>query len=179
MMLRRFLYAQCKESVSIALSLFIFVTVALMLIFHYDNLLLVSFYIAIMYIFALLSDELIAYRHTLAAAPIAQRTFLYNAFFMFVAVGIGLIALYSILAAIFSIPHMLAYFVLLLLFQLSLVLFLPNLPYVVIAFIVVYVLSIIDIENFTLSLQFVFILYVPFILSFFLLNRSTKWRASS
>ena len=46
-------------------------------------------------------------------------------------------------------------------------------------FIGVYVLSIIDVENFTLSLQFVFMLSVPFILSFFLLNRSTKWRASS
>lgn len=179
MMLRRFLYAQCKESVSIALSLFIFVTVILMLLFRYDNLLLISFYIAIMYIFALLSDELIAYRHMLAAAPIAQRTFLYDAFFIFVAVGICLVALYSILATIFSASHMLTYFVLLLLLQLSLVLFLPNLPYVIVAFVIIFVLSMIDIEQFTLSLQFVFILSVPFILSFFLLNRATKWRVSS
>lgn len=144
-----------------------------------ENVFLLAFYVFTMYCFAYLSDILTEYRALLAVAPIAQRTFLQHIFLYYFIVSSVTFALFSVIALFTQLEHLLIHCALLLAMQLALVFFTPTVPYVMVSLLIVTVLFIVDLS--TIVLQPVLLLAVAIIIvtSFFLLNRSTKWRFTS
>lgn len=171
-----FLHAQFAFPFFITLVCIVPLTVILLLFDAPANTFLLSFYILLMYSFARLSDELTQYRVLLAVAPIAQRTFLQHIFLYYVALSICMFAIYSIIAIFMHFNQLLLHCILLISLQLPLVFLTTTSLYVVISLIILALLFVIDTSTIVLPTAILFIVFVLFITSFFLLNRSKKWR---
>lgn len=152
------------------------ITIILLLFGVSENVFILSFYVVVLYSFAQVSEQLIHYRALIAVAPIAQRTLLQHIFLFYSAVSIGIVTIYAVIAFFMQLEHLLLHCLILLAIQLALILFVKEVLYALLSSVIFGILFIVNVSAVQLPAFLFIIPIVIFVMSFFLLNRSKKWR---